>query len=211
MTILQELDTKEAQYDAHVKRILSNRYVLAWILKHATEEFREVPIKQIAEECIADDISVSKVKVMPGQTNVEKEENADVEGGKNITGEAATKRTLDESRRPERILGTNTEDKGKILSEEYGIEIKDDFGEEVNCMCNLGEGIREEALEEGIEQGKIELVCKKLRKEKAPAVIADELEEDLEKIQSICPVAAPFAPDYACEEVYTAWQRKSNH
>ena len=76
MSILQDLETSEAQYDEYVKRILSNRYILAWILKYATEEFSELPIKQIAEECIAEDISVVKVRVMPGQTNagVEKEE-----------------------------------------------------------------------------------------------------------------------------------------
>lgn len=29
MSILQELETEEAQYDEHVKRSLSNRYILA--------------------------------------------------------------------------------------------------------------------------------------------------------------------------------------
>lgn len=364
MTILQELDTKEAQYDAHVKRILSNHYVLAWILKNTTEEFKEVSIKQIAEECIAGDISISRIKVMPGQTNAEAEENEDTENGRNISGEDDAKGKGREQKRPERILGMNTEDKvpgegaiyydirfsayapgkteatkillnleaqksfyekyalvtrgifygarmisaqldteftaenysdmkkvysiwicmnapnyignavteysitkkdiigiipdikedydkmsvlmiylngtkkgrdkgdgfvrllnilltpdmtaeekGKILTEEYEIETKDDFEEEINCMCNLGEGIREEALEEGIEQGRtqgeaqklIEQVCKKLKKGKIPNTIAEELEENLEKIQSICEIAEPFAPSYALDEVYKAW------
>ena len=364
MTILQELDTKEAQYDVHVKRILSNRYVLAWILKNTTEEFKEVSIKQIAEECIAGDISISRIKVMPGQTNAEAEENEDTENGRNISGEDVAKGKGREQKRPERILGMNTEDKvpgegaiyydirfsayaprkteatkillnleaqksfyekyalvtrgifygarmisaqldteftaenysdmkkvysiwicmnapnyignavteysitkkdiigiipdikedydkmsvlmiylngtkkgrdkgdgfvrllnilltpdmtaeekGKILTEEYEIETKDDFEEEINCMCNLGEGIREEALEEGIEQGRtqgeaqklIEQVCKKLKKGKIPNTIAEELEENLEKIQSICEIAEPFAPSYALDEVYKAW------
>ena len=364
MSFLQELDSKEAQYDTHVKRILSNRYILAWILKHATEEFSGLSIKQIAVECIGDDISVSKEKVMPGQTNTETEapkrpgrilgmnteDKVPGEGaiyydirfsayapGKreatkillnleaqktfyekyalvtrgifyaarmisaqldteftagnysdmkkvysiwicmnapNFIGNAVaeysikkqdiieeipdvkedydkmsilmvylngTKKGKDKGEGFIRLLNTllapdmTAEEKGKVLSEEYGIEIKDDFGEEVNCMCNLGEGIREEALEEGIElglkqgieqgieqgikqgltQGRtqgedrklIELVCKKLKKEKTPNTIASELEEDLEKIQSICEVAAPFAPDYAFDEVYKAWGR----
>ncbi len=33
MSILQELEREEAQYDEHVKRSLSNRYILVWILK----------------------------------------------------------------------------------------------------------------------------------------------------------------------------------
>ena len=98
MSILQELESSEAQYDAHVKRILCNRYVLAWILKNTTEEFCGIPINQIAEECISEDISISKVRVMPGQTNVDiVEENVE-------SISCGNKKT-------ERILGSNTEDK----------------------------------------------------------------------------------------------------
>ena len=112
------------------------------------------------------------------------------------------------------------EEKGKILAEEYGIEIKDNFGEEMSHMCNLGEGIREEALEEGIElgltQGRtqgenrklIEQVCRKLKKQKTPDIIAEELEEELEIIQCICEAAAPFAPEYECGDVYKAWENR---
>ena len=96
MSILQDLGTSEAQYDEYVKRILSNRYILSWILKYATEEFNKLSIRQIAEECIAEDISVLKVRVMPGQTNAgaEKEE-----------------KILEGRGKQERILGANTEDK----------------------------------------------------------------------------------------------------
>ena len=347
MSILQELASSEAQYDEHVKRILCNRYVLAWILKNTTEGFSGIPINQIAEECISEDISISKVRVMPGQTNADiVEENVESISVRN--------------KKPERILGSNTEDKvpgeggifydirfsaytpgkaeatkillnleaqktfykkyalvtrgifygarmlsaqmdteftaddysgmkkvysiwicmnapnyignavaeysikktdiiagipdvkedydkisivmiclngmkegrdkgegfirllntllaedmtaeekGKILTEEYDIEIDDNFGEEMSHMCNLGEGIRENALEEGRERGSIELICKKLRKGKTPDTIAEEAEEDLEKIQRICEVAAPFAPDYDSDKVYKAWEKET--
>lgn len=63
----------------------------------------------------------------------------------------------------------------------------------------------------GITQGEerklIEMVCKKLRKEKTPDIIADELEEELEIIQSICKVAVTFAPEYKCSDVYKVWKR----
>ena len=98
MSILQELETSEAQYDEHVKRILCNRYVLAWILKNTTEEFSDIPINQIAEECISEDMSISKVRVMSGQTN----EDIVEENIGNISGR---------NKKPERIIGSNTEDK----------------------------------------------------------------------------------------------------
>ena len=368
MSILQELETQEAQYDEYVKRILSNRCILAWILKHTTEEFSEISIEQIAEECISEEISISKVRVMPGQTNTEKRARTDSFKENDVDAKGRDK----EKRQPERILGANTEDKlpgegtiyydirfsayaqgktevtkillnleaqksfykkyalvtrgifyaarmisaqldteftadnysdmkkvysiwicmnapnyignavaeysikkkdiiegipdikedydkisvvmvclngtkegrdkgdglirllntllatdmtaeekGKILSEDYGVEIGDRFGEEMDHMCNLGEGIREDALEEGMEIGRkeglaqgenrklIELVCKKIKKGKTSDIIAEELEEEPEKIQSICDAATPFAPDYDCDEVYKAWEEKS--
>lgn len=376
MSILQELETPEAQYDEYVKRILSNRYILAWILKHTTEEFNGVSIKQIAEECIAEDISISKVRVMPGKTNTDNEGNTDektAEGAFNDI-DVRTKTSGREEGRPERILGMNTEDKvpgegaiyydirfsayasGKeeltkillnveaqktfqakyalvtrgifyaarmisaqkdteftasnysdmkkvysiwicmnvpnnignaiaeysirkqdiikgipdvredydkmsivmiylngtkkgrdkgagligllntllttdltvgekkeILQQDYGIEIEERFGKEMDHMCNLGEGIREDALKEGIEKGikkgiekgikkgesrkLIEMVCRKLSKQKTPDIIADELEEEPEIIRSICEVAESFAPDYDCNKVYEAWEK----
>lgn len=356
MSILQELETAEAQYDEHVKRILSNRYILAWILKSTMEEFGGISIRRIAEECIGEDVVVSRVRVMPGQTNagVENEESdlarnkvPDRILGSNIEdkvpGEGAifydirfsaytlgkaeikkilmnieaqktfhmkyplitrgifygirmisaqldteftadnysdmkkvysiwicmnapdyignaiseygikktdilegipdkkeeydkmsiimiclngTKEGRDKGEGLVGLLNTlfakdmSAEEKGKILSEDYGIEIGDEFGEEMSHMCNLGEGIREEALEEGMERGMekgrtqgenrklIELVCKKLKKEKTPEIIAEELEEDLEKIQSICEVADVFVPNYDYDEVYKAWEEK---
>ena len=47
-------------------------------------------------------------------------------------------------------------EKLEILEKEYDIQLEDDVREEVNVMCNLGEGIREEAYEEGKIEGKIE-------------------------------------------------------
>ena len=79
----------KAQYDEYAKRILSNRLVLAWILKNTTEEFCDIPLEQIAGECIGDDVEISKVRVRPGETNV----------------------SDDADERPGRVLGDITEDK----------------------------------------------------------------------------------------------------
>ena len=99
--ILSETEITElaAQYDENAKRVLSNRVILARILKGTAEEFKDLPVDVIANECIGDDILVSKVRLEPGETNLQVMER---EGG-----------------RPARLLGDRTEDgvpgEGKIF------------------------------------------------------------------------------------------------
>lgn len=59
--------------------------------------------------------------------------------------------------------------------------------------------------ERGRNRKVVEQSCRKLRKGKAPEVIAEELEEGLELIQSICRTAAGFVPEYDWDKVYRAW------
>ena len=42
----------------------------------------------------------------------------------------------------------------------------------------------------------IKLICRKLRKNKSPEIIADELEEDIDIINYICEAAKTFSPEY---------------
>ena len=58
---------------------------------------------------------------------------------------------------------------------------------------------------EGLTQGQIELVCKKLRKGKSIEIIADELEEEVDAIRPIYELARSFEPEYNSEEVVDAW------
>lgn len=64
----------------------------------------------------------------------------------------------------------------------------------------------EEGLKEGLEKGStlklIHQVIKKLERGTAPERIANELEEELSGILSICNAAETFAPDYDCERIY---------
>lgn len=53
----------------------------------------------------------------------------------------------------------------------------------------------------GRAEGKIDLVCRKLAKGKAPETIAEDLEEDLSEVQRICDAAAKYAPDYDIEKI----------
>ncbi len=48
----------------------------------------------------------------------------------------------------------SAEEKDKMLSEEFEIEHKNIKKEELNSMCNLGEGIYENGIEKGISIGK---------------------------------------------------------
>ncbi len=77
----------KVRYDEYAKRILSNVWLLAWILKNTTAEFAHVPIGQIVKEGIGKDIFISKVAVNPGEADCSEEDI------------------------PERIIGDNTEDK----------------------------------------------------------------------------------------------------
>ena len=75
-------------------------------------------------------------------------------------------------------------------------------------------GLYEEGVAAGIEQGRTEgrlvgeeqllfrLICTKLKKGKTPEVIAEELEEDVSRVEQICEKAKSFAPEYDWKKVY---------
>lgn len=77
-------------------------------------------------------------------------------------------------------------------------------------MCKAIMDIREEGKEEGRLEGGdlklITLICRKLQKGKAPAQIAEDLEEDFTLIESICSVAIQFSPDYNYDKIYQQWK-----
>lgn len=66
--------------------------------------------------------------------------------------------------------------------------------------------IREDSYEEGEQAGAIikviELVCKKIKKNKSVSQIADELEENSDTIQKIYDLAKESALDYDLYEIY---------
>lgn len=58
----------KVQYDEHVKRVLGNKDILAWILREAVEEYQGIPVDKIAG-CIEPEIQISEAAVRPGETN----------------------------------------------------------------------------------------------------------------------------------------------
>ena len=104
----------------------------------------------------------------------------------------------DETHELLRFLGTlfskglTSKERISIMEEEYDIPSQV-LGEEVEAMCNLGEGIWEDALENGLEKGLaqgeektlVTQISKKLAKGKSLSQIADECEETEERIQEL--------------------------
>ncbi len=55
----------------------------------------------------------------------------------------------------------------------------------------------------------IQMVCKKLKKGKSPARIAEDLEESRETVLAVCRAARAFAPDYDAESILQALAQDS--
>ena len=127
---------KEAQYDEHAKNIAGQKFIIANILAKSVEAFRGMKPKDIIPY-IEGEPYINKVPVEPGLTNAAREENYELH----------------------RFLGTifsqklAVEEKLHIMKTEYDISEEEDFREDVNEMCNLGEGIMEEGIAIGMEKG----------------------------------------------------------
>ena len=70
-TIAQSIritDTK-AKYDAACKKLLSEKIILAWIMKSCLEEYRDCDINEIAETYIEGQPQIGEVPVAPDETN----------------------------------------------------------------------------------------------------------------------------------------------
>lgn len=60
---------QNAQYDAACKKLLSQKIILAWIMKSCLAEYRDCDVKEIAETYIEGQPQVGEVSVMPDETN----------------------------------------------------------------------------------------------------------------------------------------------
>ena len=76
---------QNAQYDAACRRLLSDRTILAWIMKSCLEEYRDCDIKEIAEKYIEGTPEVHEVPVMPDETNATKIRGASKPKGRSST------------------------------------------------------------------------------------------------------------------------------
>ena len=70
---------EKARYDAACKRILSEKIILAWIMKSCVEEFRDVAVKEIADKYIEGTPEVAEVPVMPDEVKSPKITGTNIE------------------------------------------------------------------------------------------------------------------------------------
>ena len=60
---------EKAAYDAACKRVLAEKIILAWVMKHCLVEFHDCEVTEIAEKFIEGTPQVGEIPVMPDETN----------------------------------------------------------------------------------------------------------------------------------------------
>ena len=80
-TLSQSIDivVQKAQYDEACKKVLAEKIILAWIMKHTMKEYLEYDVREIVENFIVGDPMVAETKVLPDETNAPKIEGTGVE------------------------------------------------------------------------------------------------------------------------------------
>jgi len=113
--------------------------------------------------------------------------------------------TTDEAARAtksERIKQIHNRVRQVRLSEKMGVKYMQRWEEVVYA--------RQDGMTEGKALGEkkllIKQVCRKLKKNKSVQIIAEELEEDLDKVSRICETASKHAPEYDCDKIYNELQ-----
>ncbi|MBR6159980.1 MAG: Rpn family recombination-promoting nuclease/putative transposase [Lachnospiraceae bacterium] len=90
------------------------------------------------------------------------------------------------------------------LEEEKGDEVK--MGRAFELLVEQG---IEQGIDKGVDKHAIELICKKLKKGKDVATIADEIEESEEYVSNICKIAEEYAPEYDVDKILEKlWEQK---
>ena len=101
-----------------------------------------------------------------------------------------------------RLMGSLTGDKRFVAA----IEENNNVGEEVG-INNMDEWL--DFIENrGEERHLVEQICKKLRRGMEVEQIANEVENDVVRVQMICNIAERFAPDYDVKEVFDAVEKE---
>ena len=79
------MDDDNASYDKAAKRFLSRKMLLAWILKYLVVEFRDCPIKDIAEKYIEGDptLTIGTIPVDADLTNAARKTAKNIKGSRN--------------------------------------------------------------------------------------------------------------------------------
>ena len=94
----------------------------------------------------------------------------------------------------------------RVINAVTGSKLELEESEEEVNMCRAIAEMREDERREGRIEGEekkiVNLVCKKIKKGKSLSVIADELEDDVDRIEPIYHAALQCAPEYDCNKIY---------
>ncbi len=73
-TLSQSIDivAQKTQYDEACKKVLAEKIILAWIMKHTMKEYAEYNVQEIVEQFIIGEPKVAETKVLPDETNTPK-------------------------------------------------------------------------------------------------------------------------------------------
>ena len=82
-TIAASIDaaSEKAQYDEACKQLLSEKIILAWIMKCTMREYSSVSVEEIAEKYIISTPRVSREAVLPDETKPSRVAGTGVEDG----------------------------------------------------------------------------------------------------------------------------------
>ncbi len=114
---------EKASYDAACKRLLSEKIILAWIMKNCLEEYRDCDVEEMAAVMIC----------------LGKEEDSGTDLLKLLNVLLSTE--------------TGSQDKCQILEEDFHIRMTQTLESEVSLMCNLSKGVEEKGIQKGIDKG----------------------------------------------------------
>lgn len=97
------------------------------------------------------------------------------------------------------VIGVITGSEEKIENYLGQMEGEEDMRTWVDDLQDIGR-------EEGGYKKLFSLLCKKLKKGKTPECIAEELEEEVDTVQTMCDIAQKYAPDYDIDKIYEDWK-----
>ena len=72
-----DLISDRAKYDECAKKILTYKAIIAWILKSCTKEFSQYSVKFICDNCLKDNVEISKHAVHQDQLDLDEKLNGD--------------------------------------------------------------------------------------------------------------------------------------
>ena len=176
---------KEAQYDTSEKRLLGQKWILAHILVKTVDAFKGMRHGEVIGY-IEGTPQISTVSIEPGLTNQKKKTNGQRIVGFNTEngelGEGLVRFDIvfygsrlissqkerdfensnyDDLRQVYSIwICMNMDEKLNIIGQEYDIPIEENLRKDVDVMCNLSQGIKEDGIAIGRAEGEAGIILK---------------------------------------------------